>query len=304
MSAEVDVVIVAFRSRDVIAACVKAAGQIAGMGRTVVVDNGDDGSAVLAAAAGATVVEQSWNPGFGAGQNAGIRRTAAPYVLLLNPDADLVPEAISAGVALLESEPRVAAVQGAIVGRTGEPERSQGRQLGPVHLWGRAFGVKVLLRLVVLRSLARRVPQVADHAERVPAGPVDVAWLAATALLVRRAAFDDVGGFDESYFLYGEDQDLCLRFSAGGWRLVALPEVWAQHDSGGSSASWWDRELVWWQGTMRYAALWWPGPAWAAALAAAVARWAVLALRRPASAGRAWRALVSDARRARRGRAR
>jgi N-acetylglucosaminyl-diphospho-decaprenol L-rhamnosyltransferase len=300
MSADVDVVIVAYRSRDAIARVVESATRVPGAAQVVVVDNGEDGSASVAAAAGAKVIEQPWNPGFGSGQNAGVRTGSAPYVLMLNPDAELVSEAVDIGTTLLEAEPDVAAVQGAILGRDGQAERSQGRELGPLHLWGRALGARRLLRFRAARSLARHVPQLRDHAERVPPEAADVASLAATVLLVRRAAFEGIGGFDESYFLYGEDLDLCRRLRAAGWRLVALPGAWAHHDSGGSSASWWDRELVWWQGTMTFAARWWTARAWSTALGAAVMRWAVLGLRRPRSAGRVWRALVSQPHRVRR----
>src|SRR5206468_1727798 len=178
------------------------------------------------------------NPGFGAGQNHGVTLTSAPYVLLCNPDAEVVADAVVAGADLLATHPDVAAVQGVIVNRaTGQPERSAGVELGPLHLLGRAVGAKRLLRFRAGRALARRVPGLGDHARRVPAGPVEVESLAATAVLVRRGAFDSVGGFDESYFLYGEDLDLCRRLRAGGWKLRAVPEVWATHASGGSAPS-------------------------------------------------------------------
>ena len=110
---------------------------------------------------------------------------------------------------------------------------------------------------------------------------------------MRRTAFAAVDGFDESYFLYGEDLDLCHRLRAAGWALVAMPTPFAAHDSGGSAASATARELTWWRGTMRFAALWWSPLAWSCAVAAAVVRWCGLAVREPAIAARAWRELVS-----------
>ena len=126
----------------------------------------------------------------------------------------------------------------------------------------------------------------------MPDGPTSVEALAATAVLVRRDAFDQVGGFDAGYFLYGEDLDLCRRLRDAGWELVALPVPWADHDSGGSAASAWTRELDWWQGTMRFAARWWSRPAWRLAQGAAFVRWLRLALRHPRGAKAAWRALL------------
>jgi GT2 family glycosyltransferase len=296
-----DVVIVAYESREVIGTCVAAARSLPDVGAVVVVDHGDDGSGAIAASAGALVVPNPANPGFGAGQNRGVAATTAPVLLLCNPDAVVAPEGIVAGLALLSAEPEVGAVQGAITNRaTGAPERSGGRELGPVHLVGRALGARRLLQWRPVRALARRVAPVADHVIRVPDAPVVVETLAATALLVRRAAFDEVGGFDEAYFLYGEDLDLCRRLRARGWRLVALPEPFAVHESGASAASATARELTWWRGTMQFAARWWSPEAWAWAVASAGVRWCRLAVRSPVGARRAWREMVADPLRERR----
>jgi len=301
----IDVVAVAYGSAEAIGRCIDATTTIPERGRVVVVDHGDDGSADIAAGRGAEVVRDPTNPGFGAGQNRGVGATSAEYVLLLNPDALVDGAAVGRGAALLRAQTDVAMVQGVIVGSTsGEAERSRGDELGPLHLWGRALRLRRLLRVGIVRAVARRVPALADHVDREPAEVEDVEWLAATVVLVRRAAFDAVGGFDASrYFLYGEDLDLCRRLRAAGWRLVAVPERWATHVSGGSSASSWLRETEWWRGTMAFAARWWRGGPFAAAVLAAVARWVPLAVRSPSRAGAAWRALVGDAVRARRSRA-
>ena len=289
----VDTVIVAYRSEDVIGQVVTTAAGLGG--RVVVVDNGDGGSAGVAGALGATVVTDPSNPGFGAGQNRGMALTTSRYVLLCNPDAEVDPDAVRAGVAFLDGHPDVAAVQGAIVNRaTGAPERSAGVELGPVHLAGRAIGARGLLRHPWVSAMAGRSGVLRDHAQRVPAEPVEVEALAATALLVRRSAFESVGGFDESYFLYGEDLDLCRRLRGAGWRLVTVPAVWATHTSGGSSDSGWSREVAWWQGTMRFAATWWGTTDWFEGLAAASVRWARLAVADPRHARGALRAMVVE----------
>jgi len=298
MSGRLAVVIVGYDSADVIAECVTRARDLSDVSDIVVVDHGTDGTADIAAAAGAHVVRDPGNPGFGSGQNRGVRETAAPYVLLLNPDAVPDPDGITAGLAAVDGDARLGAVQGVIVSRaTGQPERSQGRELGPVHLYGRALGAKRLLRLPAVRWVARRVRSFADHADRVPDGPVSVQSLAATAVIVRRQAFDEVGGFDEAYFLYGEDLDLCRRMRGAGWTLLALPDRFAVHEGGASAPTVVERELSWWRGTMRFAAQWWSPGRWWAAVGAAVLQWAVLAARQPSSAGRAWHELVSEPRR-------
>ncbi|HWC11147.1 MAG TPA: glycosyltransferase family 2 protein, partial [Acidimicrobiales bacterium] len=266
------------------------------------VDHGDGGTAALAATLGARTVVAP-NLGFGAGQNRGVALGDSEVVLLLNPDAEVRTEAVSRGLSLLLGSPGVAAVQGAIVNRrTGELERSQGRALGPVHLLGRASGARALLRLRGVRALGRRSAVLADHVDRRPADPVEVESLAATALLVRRVAFEEIGGFDERYFLYGEDLDLCRRLRAAGGRLLAVPDDWAVHDSGASAASAWDRELRWWEGTMVFAARWWARPAWGVGLAAACAAWIRLTVAVPRRGREAAVALLTEPIRLRRSR--
>lgn len=284
-----DVVIVAYRSDEVIERCIRSARRIPGCTSVVVVDHGDGASATQADALGARTIVAP-NAGFGAGQNRGAATCRSDAVLILNPDAEVAPDAVARGLGLLRECPDVAAVQGAIVGRdTGTLERSQGRPLGPMHLVGRALRARRLLSVPTVRRLARRSGLVSDHVDRRPADVVDVRSLAATALLVRRSAFEEVGGFDERYFLYGEDLDLCRRLRSAGWRLVTVPDDWAVHDGGGSAASAWDRELRWWQGTMVYAARWWGGSAWIVGLLAAAITWARLT----AAAPRRWREAAS-----------
>lgn len=301
----IDAVVVAYRSRSVIDRCLAGARTIPDLGRIVVVDHGDDGTAEVARDQGAAVIADPSNPGFGAGQNRGFTATTADYVLLLNPDAEVDGAAVARGAALLDARPDVALVQGIVASAEGgEPERSRGRELAPVHLWGRALRLRRLLRFGAVRALARRMPSVADHVERTPTEVEEVEWLAATVVLARRAALDSIAGFDSThYFLYGEDLDLCRRLRARGWKLVAVPEQWATHISGASSASSWERELEWWRGTMTFAARSWDSGAYASAEGAAFLRWIELVFRKPSGAVRAWRALLGDGRRARRSRA-
>lgn len=300
-----DAVVVTYASREDIARCLGSVRAIADLGTVVVVDHGDDGSADVASAEGAVVVRDPANPGFGAGHNRGVLLTDAPFVLLMNPDAEVVPGAVEAGVALLTARPEAAAVQGVIVdASTGVPERSQGVVIGPGHLWGRVLRLRALLRWRTVRAVVRRMPGFADHVERVPRGPTETSALGATALVVRRSAFDAVGGFDERYFLYGEDMDLCRRLRDAGWTLVALPTPWATHRAGTSSRSSWRREMEWWRGTMTYAATWYRPGAWALSVAAAVVRAVTLAVRSPRGTAVAFRAVVGEPLRQRRSRRR
>lgn len=286
----VDVVIVAFRSDAHMASCVRSVLDDDAVATITVVDHGDGGSASVAAAL-TSRVRTAWNPsnpGFGAGQNAGASTGTAEAILVLNPDAELAEGALAHGLRTLAADPSVAMVQGVISNaETGELDRSQGRELGVVDLYGRALGLRRLLVFRVVRRVAARLPAVRDHLHRQPLVARAVDSLAATAPLVRRGAFEAVGGFDESYFLYGEDLDLCRRLRRAGWTLMALPMPWATHLSGSSSASFVDRELAWWSGTLRFAATWWSPRAFAAALPAACFMALRLCLRNPRRSGAA-----------------
>ena len=218
----------------------------------------------------------------------------------MNPDARMVPGALASGIRFLDDHPDVAMVQGLIRTRYGRLERSQGVELQVVHLVGRALGLRRFLSVPLVRRLARRSARLRDHVDREPVGAVDVASLAATAVLVRRIAFESVDGFDAAFFLYGEDLDLCRRLRHRGWRLVALPCEWAGHASGASSASWSERELHWWAGTMLFAARWWPLPSLAGGWVAAAVTSARLVARRPTHGPVVARLLLVDPIRCRR----
>lgn len=282
MSGRVDACIVAYQSQARIQALIPQLLDEPEISRVIVIDHGSDGSAAVAAAAGAVVVEDGENPGFGAGHNRAVALADTEYVLLINPDLVPVRGMLPDALEHLDAHPRAAAVQGVLVSETdGRPERSGGRSLGPIHLWGRFLSLKSLLRLGWIRAIVRRFPSVADHVERVPAEAREVEALAATLLLVRRSAFEEVGGFDPSYFLYGEDLDLCARWRDAGWLLWSLPSLWATHASGESSNSTWDRELVWWEGTLLFASKWWRTGSFFSGMVVAVLQACRLALRRP-----------------------
>jgi GT2 family glycosyltransferase len=280
-----DIVIVTYRNENVLSRCVDSVRELPEVATITVVDNGDGACSELGSALGLETIHLPSNPGFGAGQNAGVRVGTSPYLLLLNPDAQMEPGAVAHGLALLDTRPSAAAVQGAVrhSGSDGL-ERSHGRMLGPVHLLGRALGLRRLLSTQVGRAIGRRLPATRDHVDRRAYGPCIVPYLAATALLVRRTAYEEVGGFDERFFLYGEDLDLCRRWTLAGWHLLATDVSWARHDNAGSASSTWDRELAWWEGTMLYAADAFAPVAWMAAMLASAIAGARLLASRPRAA--------------------
>lgn len=167
----------------------------------------------------AVVILNDTNRGFAAAANQGI--TAAPgtaFVLLLNPDATLATDAVERLVDFADEHPRAGLVSALVIDDGGRPERfAAGREPSVSAVAIHELG---LHRLVPGRALYR-VPDVS--------APTSPDWVAGTVVLVRRAALDEVGLFDEQFFLYSEDVDLCRRMRAAGWEVWLEPAARAVH---------------------------------------------------------------------------
>ena len=225
----VDVVVVAWRSAATLPACLASVVGDPAVASVTVVDNASpDESASVAAALGARVVEAGRNVGFGAGCNLGAAGGAAPYVLLLNPDAAVAAGTVAGLAAVLDADPRAAAVAS---------------EVGDDHVRRRFPRV---WRAPLEPGLAGRLDE--RWYRRHPGRAVD--WLSAAVLLVRRSALEEVGGFDERYFLYWEEVDLAVRLRRAGWELRWVPGLPAAHAAGGSGGGRpaWAAGLVRWAG--------------------------------------------------------
>jgi GT2 family glycosyltransferase len=228
----------------------------------IVVDNASaDDSVSVAHALADVVVANPRNRGFGAAQNQGVALATTPYVLLLNPDAEVHTAGLDVGSARLDTDPSVAMVEGQILRASdGSPERWCGSRPGTRDLVARLLRLRERLGEDRLRWLARRVGA-ADYDQRIPIGDRTVDFLAAVAPLVRRDAFVAVGGFDEKIFLYAEDVDLSARLQRAGGSLLAVDAVWATHIGGASSsASRPTRDHLWWTSHYYVVRTTWTGP--------------------------------------------
>ena len=213
-SPRVAVVIVSFATRDTLVAGLDALAANAGLAvETVVVDNASpDGSpdAVRARFPSVRLVANPENVGFARACNQGARETRAPFVLFLNPDATLDPGALEALVRLLETRPRVGIVGPRTRSSNGDIQVSTGAPLSLVSEWRQR-------RLVL--GVSRRDARALAEADARHAVEHEPGWVSGACLLARREAFDAVSGFDERFFLYEEDADLCRRVRAAGWQV-------------------------------------------------------------------------------------
>ena len=239
---DVSVVVVTFDALPWIERCLES---VAGY-ETVVVDNGSsDGTAefVRQRFPAVRVVEQA-NRGLGAGWNEGIRDTAKPYVFILNADAWLAsPDAVDALVDVADSHPRAAVVGPRLRYPDGRLQRSV-----------RAFPTpwRLATEYLFLRKLAPRTRALNafygagfDHDSERTAD-----FVMGAAMLVRRAAIEEVGPLDEDFFLFSEETDWCYRFVRGGWEILFTPAAEVVHVAGAAHRGRMFRENV--RGNLRF----------------------------------------------------
>jgi GT2 family glycosyltransferase len=229
----VDLVIVNYRSYDELSRCLASleSGRDT-LGRVAVIDHESDlaaASRISARFRWAQIVERSTNEGFATGVNLGASLTSAPFLILLNPDCVANAAAIRRMVEYAASRPDAAVVGPCILNSDGSIQGSARRFPGvTTAIAGRSswltrhFPNNPLSRLN-LPALERRTD------------PLDVDWVSGACMLVRRTAFDQVGGMDERFFLYWEDADLCRRLAARGWKTVYFPGATIVHAGGRSS---------------------------------------------------------------------
>jgi N-acetylglucosaminyl-diphospho-decaprenol L-rhamnosyltransferase len=227
-SSAVDVVIVSYNERDRLLACCESALAAGPATRVIVVDNGSSdgsGDAVRACIPSSDLLEMETNLGFGAAVNRGVAVGNAPFVLLLNNDARLRDDSLDLLVSAMQ-DPRIAAAGPRLLDSSGQVELSMGRTMGPLN--EAAFKLLGSLYRDGRGPLGRRVG-------RYYAKNRWTRSLSAACLLLRREALDRVGVFDERFFLYAEDVDLCRRLRSAGWRLRYVADAVVEHER---SVSW------------------------------------------------------------------
>jgi N-acetylglucosaminyl-diphospho-decaprenol L-rhamnosyltransferase len=222
-------VIVNYESGPALARC--ASGLLAeGVGELVVVDNGStDGSvaALRRAVPGAEVVVTGANLGYGSAANRGVAATEAPAVLVCNPDVVVAAGALAVLAAALDADPRRALV-GPLI-RTPEGDRYPSARRFPSMV--DAAGHATLGMFTPHNRFTRTYHQ----ADLEPGDIAEVDWVSGACFLVRRSAFEEVGGFDETYFMYAEDVDLCWRLGRAGWNVAYVPAAEVTHLQGVST---------------------------------------------------------------------
>jgi N-acetylglucosaminyl-diphospho-decaprenol L-rhamnosyltransferase len=217
----------------------------------IVVDNAsaDRSGANLQDIPRVRVIANDRNVGFGAAVNQAARGASNPeprpsaigrrpsnaeLLLLLNPDCDVQPGAFRALVETLDAHPDCAIAAPRLLNADGSVQASARGE--PDALTG-LFGRHALLTKFFPASAAARRNLPAQDLVDAGVESADVDWVMAAAMLVRRKAFDEVGGFDDRYFLYWEDADLCRRLRDRGWKTRYVPRAIVRHPGGASAAT-------------------------------------------------------------------
>lgn len=232
---QVAIVVVSYNTRSLLLECLASVIESAKSAsiEIIVIDNAsNDGSyeAAREACPQAVVVRNSTNLGFGAAANQAIKQASAPFILLLNSDARLTPEAFSALFDFVNANSRCGAAGCRLINAQGEEMVSARNFLTPLN---QAFELLGITKLFGSRFFSR------TQRLRPDANLTDcsVDWIEAACLIVRRAALDEVGLFDERFFMYSEDEDLCLRLKNRGWSICFTEQGSAIHHGAQSSAN-------------------------------------------------------------------
>lgn len=228
----IDVIVVNWNSGAQLARCVESvlAHGAGCVQRTIVIDNGSaDGSAdAVATLEGVTLVRAGQNLGFAKACNAAAAHSDSEYILLLNPDARVLPGALRAATVFMESAEaaRVGIVGLQNVGDDGRVHRSCARFPTPWSFVVQSSGLSVLWPRAFPSYVMREWPHDADR---------QVDHVIGSCYLVRSSLFKALGGLDERFFLYLEDLDFSRRANLEGWATWFLARASVYHKGGGTS---------------------------------------------------------------------
>lgn len=231
MEPGLDVVIVSYRCAPLLRACLSSLRQHPPNGPMTVhvVDNASaDGTAQMVAEEFGEVVltARERNDGFSTANNIAISQGSAPYVLALNPDTEVTAGALDLMIGLMERRPEVG-ISGPRLERPDGSFDHASRRSFPTPLGALGHFTGVGRRSGAPGGLAQyRAPE-------VEAGPVDA--VNGAFMLIRRAALERVGLFDQGYWMYMEDLDLCYRFAEAGWITWFEPAATVIHVKAGTS---------------------------------------------------------------------
>lgn len=232
--ATLSVIIVSYNVAQLLRACLRSVFASRGVDLEVwVVDNcSSDGSAdmVRQEFPEARLLESACNGGYAYANNLALRQAGGDYLLLLNPDTELPPDALAEMVVFMEARPEVGMVGPKLEREDGSLDLACRRSFpSPAISFYRMVGLSQ--RFPKSRRFGRYNLTYLD-----PDQEAEVDSVVGAFMMVRRAAVEQVGLLDETFFLYGEDLDWAMRIKRAGWKVMYNPRVTVLHRKASSSA--------------------------------------------------------------------
>lgn len=232
--ARVDVIIVNYNSTDYLITCLHSVQRALGdVTATIYVEDNDSRDNVERIRRLFPQVVLTRNPrnlGFAAAVNRALQRSSAPVVVLLNPDSVVLSGLFELSLDYLEAHPDVAIVGPRILDGDGAVQGSA--RSFPTFLTG-FFGRKSLISRLFPNNRITSANVLTARSDGIH--PMEVDWVSGACMVIRRAAIEAVGAFDERFFMYWEDADWCRRMWQRGWKVVYLPQPTVVHFVGVSS---------------------------------------------------------------------
>jgi N-acetylglucosaminyl-diphospho-decaprenol L-rhamnosyltransferase len=222
----VDVVVVTYNPGTTLVAFLDSVPRAGGVASVTVVDSASPEQTAKAVARerGVRFFAMPLNRGYGAAANAGVSLGSAPWVAVCNADIELGKDAFITLVRAGEQDSAIAAVGPRIL----EPDGKIYPSARPLPSLWLGVGHAAWGRVWPGNPWSKRYRPAIDPSE----GIKDVGWLSGSCLVIRREAFEAVGGFDEGFFMFMEDVDLCRRLGRLGWRCRWVPEAVVTHLGG------------------------------------------------------------------------
>ena len=230
----IDIVIVNYKSTDYLLKCLKSVyDSITDISvRVFVYDNYSRNGVdrITKTFPNVNLTKNIFNMGLSKAANKGIRQGTAPYVLLLNPDTIIKDGFFESTLQYIENNPDIGIVGPKILNTDGS---LQGSARAFPKAWMAIFGRNSLLTKWFPNNRISRKSILSTGSDGIT--PMFADWVSGACILTRRKAIDDVGLFDEEFFMYWEDVDLCKRMWDNGWKVAYFPKASIIHHVGGSS---------------------------------------------------------------------
>jgi hypothetical protein len=230
---EVSIIIVSYNAREYLKQCLDSVNRgLDNLKAEIwVVDNASiDGSAEMIKENFPQVklIANKENIGFARANNIALKKCAAPYILLLNNDTIITSGAIKKMVDIMKEYKKIGALGPRLIFENGLVQISFGPMLS---LWNEAWQK-------FLQSRSRKKKGfIKSYIEKRSKKSCHPHWVSAACIMLRKEAIDQAGFFDENFFMYSEDVDLCHRLSQKGWKIFYTPDVEIMHLEGKSAST-------------------------------------------------------------------